>query len=113
MHNYLHISELRIETYIGVYPWEQRILQPLLLDIKIPMDFSVCNDQIETTLDYAMLCEHITQFVASNKFALIETVAKQVIQEIKKTFQVKELTLSVSKPHAVKNAGNVSVIVHG
>jgi len=107
----LHISALRIMTHIGVHAWEQRILQPLLLDIKIPVDLSTCNDTLANTIDYDALSSRVTTLVESNAFVLIETVAETVAECIKKEFHINALTLSVSKPNAIKNAGNVSVTI--
>lgn len=111
MRDSLVISALTIDTRIGVYEWEQRIDQTLLLDIQIPVDLSNCNDELAKTIDYDALCQCVTAFVASNAFALIETVAEQVAVLIKETFNVMQLTISVSKPSAIKNAGNVCVTI--
>jgi dihydroneopterin aldolase len=105
----LQITALNIKTHIGVHTWEQAILQTVTIDIQIPMDFSTCHDQLENTIDYAQLSQQVTQHVESNRFTLIETLAEQVAKLIKDEFKVNEITLTVSKPHAIKNAGNVSV----
>lgn len=107
----LRITALSINTRIGVHAWEQRISQKLLLDINIPLDLSACNNELANTIDYDALCQSVTTFVESNAFILIETVAEQVAQLIKDTFKVARLTVSVSKPHAIKNAGNVCITV--
>ena len=107
----LHISALSIKTHIGIHAWEQRILQQLLLDIRIPTDLTKCNNQLENTIDYDQLSQRVTAFVESTTYTLIETVAESVAQFIKDEFHIAELTLSVSKPHAIKNAGNVSVTI--
>lgn len=111
MTDLLTISALKVKTHIGVHAWEQRILQTLLLDIEIPIDISNCNGELNKTIDYDTLCGNITTFVESNAFALIETVAEQVAQKIKLEYLVSSVKVSVSKPHAVKNAGNVCVTV--
>lgn len=108
----LKITALNVATKIGVHTWEQRINQTLLIDISIPSDFSACDDQLTNTLDYADLCQTVTQYVESNSFQLIETVANAVAQLIQERFKVSELTIKVSKPHAVKNAGAIQVVVH-
>lgn len=108
----LRISALNISTRIGVHAWEQRISQKLLLDIHIPIDLSACNDELSKTIDYDALCKCVTTFVESNTFMLIETVAEHVARLIKDQFNVTQLTVSVSKPHAVKNAGNICVTIN-
>ena len=107
----LRISALRATTHIGVHDWEQRILQPLLLDICVPIDVSTCDNTLSNTIDYSALCQRITTFVESTTFQLIETVAEKVAQLIKDEWHATEVSVSVSKPHAVKNAGTISVTV--
>lgn len=94
-----------------MYAWEQRIIQQLKLDITIPVDLSNCQDTIANTIDYDDLCQRVTTFVESNAFALIETVAEKVAALLKDVFSIHQLTISVSKPHAVKNAGNIRITI--
>ncbi len=107
----LHIKALSVATHIGVHAWEQKITQRLLIDISIPADFSTCQDSIVNTIDYDKLCQLITSYVEAKTFSLIETVADSVAQLIKTKFNLSALTVSVSKPYAIKNAGNVCVTV--
>lgn len=107
----LHIKGLTVATRIGVYAWEQQISQRLLLDITIPANFSACEDNLDQTIDYAKLCQQVTHYVESNAFQLIETVANQVAQLIKTAFNLSQVTVSVSKPQAIKNAADVQVTV--
>ncbi|KTC66499.1 dihydroneopterin aldolase (plasmid) [Legionella adelaidensis] len=108
----LSVSNLAVFTFIGVYEWEQRIKQRLLLDISIPLDSSKINNNLKNTIDYDALCKSVTQLIESNSFTLIETVAEVVAQHIKETFHIDKLTLKVSKPEAIKNAANVSITIH-
>ena len=107
----LNIKGLNISTKIGVHAWEQRINQQLLIDISIDTDFSACQDELANTIDYAALCERVTHFVESKSFQLIETVANEVANLIQEKFKVTQLVVGISKPHAIKNAENVQVIV--
>lgn len=108
----LTIKGLSVSTKIGVHNWEQQINQQLLIDINIPTDFSQCEDNITNTLDYDALCKTVTEFVQSQSFSLIETVANQVAGLIQEQFKVKDITVAVAKPHAVKNAGMIQVVVN-
>lgn len=107
----LQIKALNVSTKIGVYAWEQRIKQQLLIDISMDTDLSACEDDLSKTIDYAALCETVTHFVEANSFQLIETVANEVAQLIQQQFNVAQITVAVSKPHAVKNAGTIQVVV--
>ena len=108
----LTIQGLSVQTQIGVYVWEQQIKQQLLIDIIIPSDFKTCGDDIANALDYDALCKTVTSFVESQSFQLIEYVANCVAQLIKDEFHVEQLTVSVTKPHAVKNASLIKVSVN-
>lgn len=108
----LVITALSVATKIGVYSWEQRINQTLLIDITIPNDFSACEDNLANTIDYAALCKTVTEYVESRSFQLIETVADKIAELIKQEFKVTKLTVGVSKLHVVKNAKNIQVIVN-
>lgn len=84
-------------------------MQPLLFDLSIPIDVSRYQDNIANALDYAVLCHSITDFVSQRSFQLLETVAEQVLNLLQEKFAIPHLTLSVSKPHAVPNAGPVQI----
>lgn len=110
--NLLRIEALRTTSRIGVHAWEQEINQVLLLDIDIPLStekLEQAHDEIENTIDYDALCQHVTNLVESNAFKLIETVALRVIRSIQSNFGVQALTVRVSKPHAIANASNISI----
>lgn len=107
----LNIKSLSVSTKIGVYAWEQRINQQLLIDISIDTHFNDCQENLAHTLDYAALCDLVTKFVESKSFQLIETVANEVANLIKEKFQISQLSVAISKPHAIKNAANIQVIV--
>lgn len=106
----LKITALKVATKIGVHAWEQRINQTLLIDITILCDFSHCEDNLANTVDYDALCKAVTHYVETKSFQLIETVASEVTQLIAQEFNITNLTVAVSKPHAVSNAGNIQVI---
>lgn len=106
----LAITGLSVNTQIGVYAWEQKIKQKLVLDITIPADFSQCNDDLNKTIDYAKLCRLVTEYVEGKSFQLIETVVYDVANLIQQEFKIEQVIVAVSKPHAVKNAGNIQVV---
>lgn len=108
----LNIKALKVNTKIGVYAWEQRINQQLLIDISIGADFSSCLEDLANTIDYAHLCERVSLYVSSKSFQLIETVANEVAELIQTEYKVTNVTVGISKPHAIKNADNIQVIVH-
>lgn len=110
--DYLYIKDLAVQTKIGIYNWEQAIRQRLNIDLEIPINISKCNDKIENTVDYEKLCSAITEYVENNSFSLIETVAESVAELIKTKFNVNNVTVAISKPHAIANASNVQIKIN-
>lgn len=107
----LQIKSLKIKTRIGVYAWEQKIHQILLIDLDLFTNLKNTKDRLINTIDYDKLCQKITTFASNNSFNLIETVANEIASLIKKEFDIKKFNITVSKPHAVKNAENISVSI--
>lgn len=107
----LSIKGLCINASIGVHAWEQRILQRLLIDIDIPCDVSQCNDELDKTINYDTLCQQITKFIESRHFNLIETVANSIAELITNDYGIKHVSVSVSKPHAIKNAADIRITI--
>lgn len=107
------IEGLRVETVIGVYDWEKRIRQTLVFDLWLGTDIrpAAGNDDIAQTLDYAQICEQVTEFVSSSRFELVETVAERVAQLILDNHPCPWIRLKVSKPGAVATATNVGVMI--
>ncbi|OGV47871.1 MAG: dihydroneopterin aldolase [Legionellales bacterium RIFCSPHIGHO2_12_FULL_42_9] len=109
----LEITALRTTTHIGVHAWEQRIKQVLLIDLHIPLDLTQCHDTLDHTLNYDTLCQCVTEYVESNAFTLIETVAENIATRLKTTFPlITTLTVRISKPHAIPTAGNISITIN-
>ena len=108
----LIITGLSVASRIGVHDWEQRISQRLLIDIHIPSDFKECKDDLADTIDYSALCQLVTEYIEGRVFKLIETVANELATLIKNKFALdQQVTVSVSKPNAIKTAANVKVTV--
>ncbi len=107
------ISELRVDTVIGVYDWERRIRQTLLLDLELAWDIrpAAAADDLHQALDYAALAERLTVFAAASQFELIETFAERAAGVVREEFGVSWLRLRVSKPGAVPAAETVGVSI--
>lgn len=108
----LIITALRVKTRIGVYAWEQKIDQTLLIDLEIPVDLNHFNHELKDTIDYDLLCRTITNHIESKGFELIETVGLEIITLIRSNFGIEDLiTVRVSKPRAIPSAQNVTIVL--
>ncbi len=107
------IDALEIETTIGIYDWERKIRQPIVLDIEMAFDNRIpaASDAIEDTLDYKAVSKRLIDFVSSSSFGLVETLAERCCAIILDEFSVSHVRLKLSKPGAVRGARAVGVML--
>ncbi len=104
---------LRIETTIGIYDWEKRIKQPVVLDLEMGADVAkaAATDRIEDALDYKRVSKRLKEFVAESRFELVETLAERCATILREGFGIPWLRLSVNKIGDVSGATDVGVII--
>jgi dihydroneopterin aldolase len=107
------IEGLRIETLIGLYDWERRTRQPVVLDLELAFDNTraAASDAIADTFDYKAVSKRLIAFVEAADFQLVETLAERCAALIREEFDVPWLRLRLSKPGAVRGARNVGVVI--
>lgn len=109
----LFIRELRVETTIGVHPWERQIRQTVILDLELGVDIrpAAATDRLDDTLDYQAVAQQVSQFVSASAFQLVETLGERVAERVRQDFGVSWLRLTLRKPGAVRAAREVGVII--
>jgi dihydroneopterin aldolase len=105
------ISQLHVDTIIGVYDFEKETKQSLFFDIEMLTDIRAAanSDDINDTVDYAAVSERIIKHVTAKPVELLETLVEQIAEFILSDFNVSEVKVRVSKPAAVKEANTVGV----
>lgn len=109
----IYLHQLKIETVIGIFEWERRTKQTLILDLDLAADVrkAAASDSIEDTLNYKSLAKRLISFVGDGQFNLVETVAERVAAIILDEFDVKWVRVCVNKQGAVRGARDVGVII--
>ena len=109
----IFLTDLRIETTIGIYEWERRIRQTVTFDIEMATDAAraAATDRIEDALDYKAITERVVEFVSGSEFGLVETLADRVAGLVRDEFGVTWVRLRVNKRYALRGATGVGVIV--
>jgi dihydroneopterin aldolase len=107
------IRELRIETVIGIYEWERKIKQPVILDLEMGTDITraAASDAIEDTLDYKAVSKRLIEFVEASEFQLVETLAERCAEILLQEFQLPWIRLTLNKIGALSAARDVGVII--
>ncbi|MDU0354249.1 dihydroneopterin aldolase [Paraglaciecola aquimarina] len=108
----IHIERLEVLSLIGVYDWERKNQQRLLLDIELQADLSVAaqSDNVNDTLNYALVAQKLIAVAKDSEFKLIEALASHLVDSLLQAFPaVENVRLKLSKPDILANAKNVAV----
>ena len=109
----IYLRQLRVETVIGIYEWERRIRQPVMIDLEMAADVrrAASTDNIDDTLNYKAVAKRVIAFVEGSQFQLVETLTERVAEIVMGEFHVPWLRLEVNKKGAVRGARDVGVII--
>lgn len=107
------IRELKVDTVVGIYDWEKKMRQHVVLDIEMGTDIARAakTDAIADTLDYKSVAKRVQQFVHDGQFGLVETMAEKIAGIIMQEFQVPWVKITLSKPGAVSGSKAVGVVI--
>ncbi|MGH8111991.1 MAG: dihydroneopterin aldolase [Rhodanobacteraceae bacterium] len=107
------IEGLTVETIIGIYDWERRVHQPVVLDVEMGFDNTraAMSDRIEDALNYKAVSKRLIAFIEASSFQLVETLAECCAQLIREEFAVAWVRIRLAKPGAVRGARAVGVVV--
>ena len=112
----IHIKDLRLRTIIGIFPWEKKNKQDVVLNIKITFhgEQAGLSDKIADTLDYKTITKKIIHLIENNRFELIESMVNQVLDIIMDPDRpnhelIEQAFVEIDKPGALRFADSVSI----
>jgi dihydroneopterin aldolase len=109
----IFLSELKIDTIIGIWEWERRIRQTVVIDLEMSADIAkaAATDEVADTLNYKLVAKRIKEFVADSSFQLVETLAERIAAIIREEFGVAWVKVRVNKPGAIRGSKAVGVLI--
>jgi dihydroneopterin aldolase len=109
----IFLRELTTETIIGVYDWERRVKQTIVIDLEFPCDVrrAARTDKIDATLNYKKVAKRILEFVGQSEFHLVETLAERIALMVLSEFKLDWVRLTLNKPGAVRGSRDVGVTI--
>jgi dihydroneopterin aldolase len=109
----IFLDELRIETIIGIWEWERRIRQTVVIDLEMSADIAkaAATDDVADTLNYKSVAKRLQQFVGESSFQLVETLAERIAGIVREEFGVAWVRVKVHKPGAIRGSKDVGVII--
>lgn len=109
----IQIHDLSVQTIIGTHAWEQSIAQTIILNLEIGTDFKALaqSDNINETINYNTIANHLTSYLSTSQCQLIETLAERIAEALINEYAMRWLKLTITKPGALENAKAVSVTI--
>jgi len=76
--DFIFLEGLETRCIIGIYGWERKVRQKILVDLVLPTDIRRASrrDRIEDTLNYKSLAKLILAEVPKTRFKLVESLAE-------------------------------------
>ena len=114
----INISKIKCSGKHGIYDHEKQNDQEFLVDIHVSIsDFS--SDDINKTLNYEEIVNLVIKFVNTESYDLIETLAKQISEQIVFKYAenesvLQEIKVTVHKPDTIlkDSTEGISVSYH-
>ena len=105
--NTIFVQELRVETRIGVYAWEQHLSQPLLIDLELalPSAKAFASDDFADALDYAAVV------AAGHSHKLLERFAEALADVLRAEFGSPWVRVRVAKLAPVPGVKRLGVVI--
>lgn len=107
----IFLEALKIDTIIGIWDWERKIRQTVIVDLEMSADIAraAASDSVEDTLNYKSVAKRVQQFVGDSSFQLVETLAERIAGIIRDEFDVAWVKVRVHKPGAIRGSKDVGI----
>lgn len=108
----IRIKNLRLRTIIGIFDWEKKRKQDVIVNIAMDFDGAMAqkSDDIAHTINYKQVRNQVSEYIENNEFDLIEKVTGDVADLILKNHElVTSVQVEIDKPGVLRFADSVSV----
>jgi 7,8-dihydroneopterin aldolase/epimerase/oxygenase len=107
----IFLSALSVECIVGIWDWERRVKQTVILDLEMAADIrrAAASDSIEDTVDYKKVAKRLLAFVGESQFHLVETLAERIAQVVVVEFGVEWVKVRLNKQGAIRGARDVGI----
>jgi len=111
--NSIFIHDLRLDTRIGVYEWEEHLPQTLRLDLEIGLssDAAFRSDQLADALDYAAVVGRLRALAADHPHRLMERFAQAVADVVLGEFAAASVKVRVAKLAPIAGVKELGVAI--
>ncbi|MFO1394656.1 MAG: dihydroneopterin aldolase [Steroidobacteraceae bacterium] len=109
----IFLSGLTVECIVGIWDWERKVRQKIVLDLEMEADVrrAADTDAIDDTLDYKKVSKRLLVFVGESQFQLVETLAERVAEIVVTEFGVPWVRVRLNKQGAIRGARDVGILI--
>jgi 7,8-dihydroneopterin aldolase/epimerase/oxygenase len=113
MHDVIRIEGIDLQAFVGIYPHEHEMRQPLVIDLALYLSLREAGlkEDIAKTLDYDDVVQLTQTTVQERHYKLVETLAETIATRLKDAFapKLEKIRVRVTKPRAVFQARRVQI----
>jgi dihydroneopterin aldolase len=109
----IFLSGLTTECIIGIWDWERRIKQKIVVDLEMGADIrrAAGSDRIDDTLDYKRVSKRLLQFIGDSEFQLVETLTERIAELVITEFSVPWVRVRLNKQGAIRGSRDVGILI--
>ncbi|RPI14253.1 MAG: dihydroneopterin aldolase [Lysobacterales bacterium] len=109
----IFLSGLTTECIIGIWDWERRVKQKVVIDLEMAADIrrAARTDHIDDTLDYKRVSKRLLQFVTESEFQLVETLTERIAEIVVTEFGVAWVRVRLNKQGALRGSRDVGILI--
>ncbi len=110
-HDVIFLGGLTTECIIGIWDWERRVKQKIVLDVELAADIrkAAASDAIEDTLDYKKVAKRLLNFVGDSQYQLVETLTERIAELLVTEFGVPWVRVRLNKQGAIRGSRDVGI----
>jgi dihydroneopterin aldolase len=109
----LFLKDFKLETIIGLYEWERKAPQPILIDLEIGLyDHKAGHsDDIADTIDYGKVANRIKEFATANDFHLVEALGEHIANIVRNEFGAPWVRITLRKLAIMRGVKELGIII--
>lgn len=109
----IFLSGLTTECIIGIWDWERRVKQKVVVDLEMGADIrrAAGSDRIDDTLDYKRVSKRLLQFIGDSEFQLVETLTERIAELVITEFSVPWVRVRLNKQGAIRGSRDVGILI--
>jgi D-erythro-7,8-dihydroneopterin triphosphate epimerase len=107
----IHITDLALRCVLGLTAEERREKQDVVINITLVTDLRTAGrtDRLDDSVDYKSIKKKVIALVEASAFFLLERLAERIAEVCLEDARVRQVTVQVEKPGALRFARSVGV----